>query len=238
MYGCELVLPENIEVMQKILVINASARGSKSKSRELTEVFIKQWKMINGEAVFNFRDLVISEIPFVTESWIEASSKKKDQRNENDNSILKISDIYIEEVKNADIIVLGSPMYNWSVPGTLKAYLDQIIRINETWKINPENPENPYNGLLGDKILFLFLTRGGTGYEKGEPHEHMNFQSTYLEAVFKLMGIHNIYTVTIDGVSLDTEKLRQNVEDAHQNIRNLITNMVHKNSKQSHESEQ
>lgn len=224
--------------MKKILVINASARSSKSKSRKLTEVFIKQWKMINGEAVFTFRDLAISEIPFVTESWIEASSKKKDQRNEHDNDILKISDVYIEEVKSADIIVLGSPMYNWSIPATLKAYLDQIIRVNETWKINPDDSANPYSGLLEDKILFLFLTRGGIGYVKGEPNEHMNFQSTYLDAVFKLMGIHNIHTVKIDGVSVDTEKLLQNVENAHENIRNLIANEVHKNSKQGHEIEQ
>lgn len=223
--------------MKKILVINASAKSSKSKSRELTEVFIKQWKMINGESLFSFRDLAISEIPFVTESWIEASSKKKDQRSEHDNDVLKISDVYIEEVKSADIIVLGSPMYNWSIPGILKAYLDQIIRVNETWKINNKDSRNPYSGLLEDKILFLFLTRGGTGYEKGEPNEHMNFQSTYLDAVFKLMGIHNIHTVTIDGVSLDTEKLRQNVENAHENIRNLIANEVHKNTKQGHESE-
>lgn len=224
--------------MKKILVINASARSSKSKSRELTEVFIKQWKITNGEAVFTFRDLAISEIPFVNESWIEASSKKKNQRNEHDNNILKISDLYIEEVKSADIIVLGSPMYNWSIPGTLKAYLDQIIRVNETWKINTDDSKKPYSGLLEDKILFLFLTRGGTGYGKGEPNEHMNFQSTYLDVVFKLMGIHNIHTVRIDGVSLDTQKLVQNVENAHENIRNLIANEVHKNTKQGHESEQ
>ncbi|MNQ17413.1 FMN-dependent NADH-azoreductase 1 [compost metagenome] len=224
--------------MKKILVINASARSSESKSRELTEVFIKQWKMINGEADINFRDLTISEVPFVTESWIEAASKKKEQRSEADNSALKISDVYIKELKNADIIVLGSPMYNWSVPAILKAYIDQIVRVNETWKFNHDHPTNPYKGLLEHKTLFLLLARGGTGYGKGESNEHMNFQNTYLELVFQLIGIHNIHTVAIDGVSVDPEKLCQRVETAHKTIKKIITNKVYKNIKPNYESQQ
>ncbi|MGE6355288.1 NAD(P)H-dependent oxidoreductase [Flavobacterium sp. NPDC079362] len=120
--------------------------------------FIKQCKMSNGEAVFTFRDLAISEIPFVTESWIEASSKKK-QRNEHDNDILKISDVYIEEVKSTDIIVLGSPMYNWSIPGTLKAYLDQIIRVNETWKINTDDSKKPLKQFVLKTFFFLIMSQ-------------------------------------------------------------------------------
>lgn len=224
--------------MKKILIINASARRSESKSRELTEVFIKQWKTINGEAVFSFRDLTISEVPYVTESWIEAASKKKDKRSEAENIALKVSDLYIKELKEADIIVLGSPMYNWSVPAILKAYIDQIVRVNETWKFNHDHPTNPYKGLLERKTLFLLLTCGGTGYGKGESNAHMNFQNTYLELVFQLIGIHNIHTVAIDGVSVDPEKLCQRVETAHQTIKNLIAGKVYKNIKPNYESQQ
>ncbi|MDW8848953.1 NAD(P)H-dependent oxidoreductase [Flavobacterium sp. MMLR14_040] len=224
--------------MKKILVINASARSSESKSRELTEVFVKQWKTINGEADISFRDLTISEVPYITESWIEAAAKKKEERSEADNNALKVSDVYIKELKDADIIVLGSPMYNWSVPGILKAYIDQIVRVNETWKFNHDHPTNPYKGLLEHKTLFLLLARGGTGYGKGEPNEHMNFQNTYLELVFQLIGIQNIHTVAIDGVSVDPEKLYQRIENAYQSIKNLIANKVYKNIKTNYESQQ
>lgn len=208
--------------MKKILIINASARTAESKSRGLTETFANLWNSTHGEASVKFRDLSTSEIPFVDESWIRASSKKKQERNDAENQALKHSDFYIQELKEADYIVLGSPMYNWSVPAVLKAYIDQIIRINETWRINPDDPENPYLGLLENKTVFLLLTRGGTGYEKGEPNEHMNFQSTYLEEVLRLIGISNIHTVAISGESMHRENLAENTALANKSIQSLI----------------
>jgi FMN-dependent NADH-azoreductase len=83
-------------------------------------------------------------------------------------------------------------MYNWSIPSALKAYIDQILRVNETWKFNPANMQNPYIGLLENKTLFLLLSRGAQGYKKGEYNEHMDFQSTYLKTVFNIIEISNI----------------------------------------------
>jgi FMN-dependent NADH-azoreductase len=208
--------------MKKLLVINSSPRSSKSKSRELTEVFLNHWKNLNKNTGITLRDLSLSDVPFVTEEWIEAGSKRKENRSKEENEVLKISDSYIAELKEADIIVLSSPMYNWSIPAVLKAYIDQIVRINETWKINRDHPDHPYIGLLENKTVVLLLSRGGTQYEKDEANEYMNFQSTYLKTIFKVIGISNIHMITVNGESMDQEKLKITLELSHKAVKDLI----------------
>ena len=143
--------------MKKVLVINSSARALRSHSRKLTEVFIDHWKSIHTEAIINFRELGNADVPHVNENWIAAAFKPAAARSEEEIDALKTSDTYIAELREADVIVLGSPMYNWSIPSALKAYIDQILRVNETWKFNPANMQNPYIVLLENKTLFLLL---------------------------------------------------------------------------------
>lgn len=208
--------------MKKVLVINSSARAQHSQSRKLTEIFVEHWKNIQADPVIRYRELGNTDVPHINQNWIAAAFKPKATRSEEEKEALKTSDVYISELGEADIIVIGSPMYNWSIPSTLKAYIDQILRVNETWKINPDDKQNPYIGLLENKTLFLFLTRGAQGYEKGEYNEHMNFQSNYLKTVFNIIGITNIHVIAINGASFDGEKFRESIETSHQKIKELI----------------
>ncbi|WPU93615.1 NAD(P)H-dependent oxidoreductase [Mucilaginibacter sabulilitoris] len=208
--------------MKKVLIINASARTLESKSRELTKVFVNQWNTIYEKPEIKYRELGNAPIAHISEAWIAATLKPVSDRSESENKVLAESNTYIAELKEANVIVLGSPMYNWSIPSALKAYIDQVFRVNETFRVNLSNPENPYVGLLENKTLFLLLSRGGQHYEKGEANAHLNFQSTYLKTVFDIMGIRNIYMIAIDGASLDKEKLKYSIEIAHQKVRNLI----------------
>jgi FMN-dependent NADH-azoreductase len=208
--------------MKKVLIINASARTLASQSRKLTNVFIDQWNDIYPNAAIRYRELGNTDVPHVNEGWIAAAFKPEALRTEEDIKALQTSDTYIAELQEADVIVLGTPMYNWSIPSTLKAYLDQVMRVNQTFKVNTADAQNPYIGLLENKTLFLLLARGNQGYENGGHNEHMNFQSTYLKTVFNIMGIRNIYTVAVNGTSLDKDELKKSVEAAHQDVRNLV----------------
>ncbi|WP_337965323.1 NAD(P)H-dependent oxidoreductase [uncultured Flavobacterium sp.] len=208
--------------MKKVLVVNSSARKQNSKSRKLTEVFTDHWKSIQNNALINYRDLGESHVPHINENWIAAAFKPENLRSLEEIEALKTSDEYIAELREADIIVIGAPMYNWSIPSSLKAYIDQVLRVNETWKLNPENMQNPYIGLLQNKTVFLLLSRGAQGYEKGEYNEHMNFQSNYLKTVFNIIGITNIHTVAVNGESFDSEKYQESINNSHQAIRDLI----------------
>ncbi|WP_264537434.1 FMN-dependent NADH-azoreductase [Flavobacterium sp. N1736] len=208
--------------MKNILVINSSARTLNSKSRNLTEVFVDHWENTQNNAIIRFRELGNNPVSHISENWIAGAFKPENTRSEDEKKALQESDIYIAELHQADIIVIGAPMYNWSIPSALKAYIDQVLRVNETWKLNPDNVENPYIGLLENKTVFLLLSRGSNGYEKGEFNEHMNFQSNYLKTVLNMMGIHNIHIVAVNGSSLDQEILKQTTENAHQKIKFLI----------------
>lgn len=208
--------------MKKVLVLNSSARKQNSKSRKLTEVFTEHWKSIQNNALINYRDLSESHVPHINENWIAAAFKPENLRSAHEIEALKTSDEYIAELREADVIVIGAPMYNWSIPSSLKAYIDQVLRVNETWKLNPENIKNPYIGLLQNKTVFLLLSRGAQGYEKGEYNEHMNFQSNYLKTVFNIIGITNIHTIAVNGESFDPEKYQESINNTHQAIRDLI----------------
>lgn len=208
--------------MKKVLVINSSARGLKSQSRKLTEVFVDHWTSIYGEPIITHRELGNTDVPHINEEWISAAFKPGEERTEGEREVLKKSDAYIAELWAADVIVIGAPMYNWSVPSSLKAYIDQVLRVNETWKLNPNNIQNPYIGLLENKTLFLLLSRGAQGYEKGEYNEHMNYQSNYLKTVFNIIGISDIHVIAINGSAFDPDKFEKSVEIAHQTIKGVL----------------
>lgn len=208
--------------MKKVLVVNSSARTLRSQSRKLTEVFVDHWESTHADSVISFRELGNVDVPHVNENWIAAAFKSETNRSEEEIEALKTSDVYISELKEADVIVLGSPMYNWSIPSSLKAYIDQVLRVNETWKLNPDDTLNPYIGLLENKILILLLSRGAQGYEKGGYNEHLNFQSNYLKTVFNIMGISNIHIVTINGTSSDVEGYSASINEAHENLIDLM----------------
>ena len=219
--------------MKKVLVINSSARALRSHSRKLTEVFIDHWKNTHINSIITCRELGNADVPHINENWIAAAFKPAAARSVEEVEALKISDTYIAELREADVIVLGSPMYNWSVPSALKAYIDQILRVNETWKFNSADIQNPYIGLLQNKTLFLLLSRGAQGYEKGGYNEHMDFQSDYLKTVFNIIGISNIHVIAVNGQSYDPEKFKRSVDTSHQDIRDLVELELNIDEKQS-----
>lgn len=201
-----------------MLIINASPRGNRSNSRCLTQLFGEKWLANNPDYTVHHREVGQEAIPHISEAWIAAAFKPAILRTLEDNDALKISNQLIGELKNADVIVLGSPMYNWSIPSALKAYLDQVIRVNETIEISATDPKTPYVGLLKNKRLYLLLSRGNEGYGNGQYYEHMNFQSAYLKTVFNIMGIHNINEIALNGEALGGELFEQSMKSVHSKI--------------------
>ncbi|MGE8553454.1 MAG: FMN-dependent NADH-azoreductase [Chryseobacterium jejuense] len=208
--------------LKNLLVINSSARFTGSQSRKLAETFINHWKEKYLNSNIHLRELRNQIIPHITEEWIVAAFKPLENRTQKDVKSLELSDEYIKELKDADTIVIASPMYNWSIPSSLKAYIDQVVRVNETWKRNPDNIQNPYIGLLENKEVVLLLTRGSQGYEQGNYNEHKDFQTNYLKWVFNVMGISEIHVINLDGEADDKENYSLAIHSAHQRIIDLI----------------
>nr|WP_315029039.1 NAD(P)H-dependent oxidoreductase [uncultured Chryseobacterium sp.] len=203
----------------KILIINASVRNERSYSRKLTQLFVENWKKKYPSDVFTYRETGIDSIPNIDERWIAVAFKKSTDRTEENKEALKLSDELVKELKEHDVYVIGTPMYNWSIPGGLKAYVDQIMRINETWKFRSGLPDGDYVGLLENKKAYILSTRGDTGYDENEKNGHTNFQTSYLKHILGIMGITD---TTI--FSLDNEEFGGEI---FENSKNEIFNAIH-----------
>lgn len=212
--------------MKNLLIINASPRGERSVTRNLTKLFVTNWMEANPDHTICHREVGREPIPHVSELWISAAFKPADLRTEEEINVLKTSDKYIAELKAADVIVLGTPMYNWSIPSVLKAYLDQVIRANETVTMRPDDPRNPYRGLLKDKKVYLLFSRGNAGYEKDEYYAHMNFQTEYLKTVFKIMGLTDIQEIALNGSAFDPEEYELSKRNVYHKIAEMAVTTV------------
>ena len=169
----------------KLLQIDSSARAG-SVTRRLTSKFADEWKQRHPAGEVIQRDLSTSSLPQITDDWnathIEPSKRSPSQRN-----YLATSDALIEEVLAADIIVIGAPMYNFAIPSSLKAWIDQIVRVGKTVAYGPQGPQ----GLLGNRKVIVITARGGA-YEKGTAREKFDFQEPYLRHVFGFVGLTDV----------------------------------------------
>lgn len=194
--------------MRTVLVISASPSHDDSYSRLLTEHFVHRCKQHSPNDIFIFRELGNVNIPHVDQHWVKAAFTPEKLRNCEDKQALSFSDELVKELQDADVIVIASPMHNLSVPSTLKAYIDQIIRMGVTTSLVPGNLGSPYVGRLPNKKAYLFLVRGGYGFGSGEVYEHIDFQEPYLKAVLQMLGVSDVISVTMNYTTMQ-EPLRQ-----------------------------
>jgi FMN-dependent NADH-azoreductase len=207
--------------MNKVLIINASVREEKSHSRKLTQIFTENWQKKHPEDLFTHREVGLNIIPPIKENWIASAFIKPVDRTEQNQKGVELSDELVKELKENDIYVIGTPMYNWSIPSGLKAYIDQIMRINETWRFRSGEPDGDYVGLLKNKKIFILSSRGDTGYGEKEKNENMNFQTTYLKFIFGIMGVQDTTTISLDNEEFGGEIFEKSKQTIYKKI-NLI----------------
>lgn len=169
----------------KLLQVDSSARDS-SVSRRLTARFAEEWKKNHPHGRVIHRDLASTKLPLITDDWgatyLEGAKLTAAQR-----SYLSTSDELIEELQAADTVVIGAPMYNFSISSPLKAWIDQIVRLGKTVAYGPSGPQ----GLLAGKKVVVITSRGGA-YEKGTAREASDFQEPYLRHVLGFVGLTDV----------------------------------------------
>lgn len=204
--------------MRKVLIINSSLREHTSHSRALTKLFVEVWSKNYPNDTYIYREVGLKPIPHITQEWITASFTKVEDRTEANQKPLHLSNILLNELKEADIYVIGVPMYNWSIPSGLKAYIDHIMRINETWKFRSGEPDGDYVGLLHNKKLFILSSRGDNGYSEGEHNAHRNFQTSYLKSIFNIIGVQDVKVISLDNEEYGGELFARSREEIHNQI--------------------
>ncbi len=179
--------------MAHLLRLDASARRSGSVSRDLTDRIVARF---GADVAITTRDLATG-VPQIDEAWLGANFTPADERSPDQRAALAISDELIAELKAADILVIGLPIYNFAVPAALKAWIDQVARAGLTFRYTEEGPR----GLLEGKRAIVAVASGGT-----EPGSSADFATGYVRHMLGFIGITEVEFVAADRLMMDADQ--------------------------------
>jgi FMN-dependent NADH-azoreductase len=181
---------------KRILRLDASANPGQSGSRALGDQLLERITELYPEIEVRDRDLNVGA-EFIDSDWITANFSTAENRDIVARQRLAYSDELIAELQWADHILLTTPMYNFSVPATLKAWIDQVCRAGVTFRYTADGPE----GLLAGKRADIVITTGGAPLESP-----VDFVSGYLRQVFAFVGITEINIIGADRTNMDSDE--------------------------------
>ena len=202
--------------MSTLLYINSSIRKQGSISRMISRELVDEWQTAHPDGVVIERDLAIDPAPHLTEQVLGAVFTPEAQRSPAQSHDLEKADAMIAEILAADVIVIGAPMYNFSVSSSLKAWIDYVARAGVTFRYTEKGPV----GLLAGKKVYVFTARGGV-YTSG-PASAMDFQETYLRAVLGFIGLTDVTFIHSEGLGMGEAAVAAALAGSRSTIRQLM----------------
>ena len=203
-----------------VLHIESSPRGSQSHSRQVADTLVQTLQSDKGASV-TFRDLNHPSIPHVSQAWVDASLYNRftgAPLSAEEQETLSLSHTLIAELKAADVIVLGVPMYNFGIPSSAKAWIDHISVMGETFQYGANGPE----GMLSGKKVIAISARGGGGYSEGGPYNAANSVDRYLQAIFGFLGLTDVTVIPVEYTARGEEAIKKSVEQAHATFKEIV----------------
>jgi FMN-dependent NADH-azoreductase len=182
--------------MSTLLKLDSSPMGDHSISRKLTAKFAEIWLQTHPEGTVIERDLTTLNLPVVDALWASAAHTPEPSRNAAQARALAASESLINDLEQADEYVFGVPMHNFSIPATLKLWIDQIVRAGKTFSYGETGPK----GLLTGKKATLLLASGGE-YGKGSAMASFDFVTPYLQKVLGFIGITDVTIIAASGTA-------------------------------------
>jgi FMN-dependent NADH-azoreductase len=190
--------------MTTLLRIDSSPIPSEASfSRQLTAEFVRNWQQSHPDGTVVSRDLAATRLLPITAEWIGAVYTPETSLAPRQVETLKTSDELIAELQAADEYVIGVSMHNFSIPSSLKLWIDQVARIGKTFAYENGKPV----GLLRNKKATFLVASGGV-YEQGSPMAAMNFVEPYLRSMFGFIGVTDVTFINAGG----TARLQYGVE--------------------------
>lgn len=195
--------------MKKLLQINSSIYSTGGQSSQLAGQFVAAWRKANPGANVTLRDLAKEPVPHLDAARFGAFIATAEARTPEQSAIADYSDALIAELKAADVIVLGLPLYNFGLPSTLKAYFDHIGRAGHTFKYTDKGPV----GLLSGKKAYVFAARGGM--YQGTARDT---QTAYVRDFLGFIGISDVEFVYAEGLAISEESKNASIAQALRRI--------------------
>lgn len=179
--------------MKKILQIISSPRGEASYSVKLTKAIVDQLLATYPDSTVKTVDLVQKNFPHLEEAHLTSFFTPAENHTEKDKAAIRHSDTAIRDIMEADILVIGAPMWNFSIPSSLKAWIDHIVRRGVTFSYSEKGPE----GLIKGKKVYVALATGGV-YSEG-PMKEYDYVMPYLRFMLGFIGLTDVSFVRVEG---------------------------------------
>lgn len=195
--------------MKTLLQINSSIFSSGGQSSQLADQFVAAWRSHHPDARVVFRDLAQAPLPHLDAQRVTAFFTASEARTPEQQAFAAESDTLIDEIKQAEILVIGLPMYNFGIPSTLKSYFDHIARAGITFRYTAHGPE----GLLTGKKAYVFATRGGL--YAGTP---LDSQTGYIRNFLGFLGIADVQFVYAEGLNMGEASKEAALAEAQQRL--------------------
>jgi FMN-dependent NADH-azoreductase len=207
--------------MSTLLHVDSSVRAANnpnpdhdSISKNIALRFVDTWKQNRPEDEYIYRDVGVNPPDFITQDWIGAVFTPEENRTPAQKERLALSDKLIAEVAAADVILISSPMYNYGMPAQLKAWFDQIVRINKTFDFDLSRGDFPLRPLLSGKTLITVTSSGEFGFEKGGIRENSGHLAPHLRTLSKYLGVDTMYEIVSEYQEFGDERHRMSVANA------------------------
>jgi len=199
--------------MKTLLQIRSSIFVDNGQSTQLANRFIEKWRAANPAGQVIVRDLALEPVPHIDAARFGAFLAKPGEHTAAQAEVVRESDALIDELKRADVVVLGLPMYNFGIPSTLKAYFDHIARAGVTFKYTQNGPV----GLLTGKEVYVFAARGGL--YAGTPKDT---QTAYMREFLGFLGMSAVEFVYAEGLAVSPKSKAQSIGSAHAQVDRLF----------------
>lgn len=200
--------------MTTLLHINASARNGRSLSRKLSGAFIDAWRALEPGAQIITRDVGAHPPPIITEEWIAAVFAAQETITPAQREQLRLSDDLIDELDRADLIVIGTPMYNYGMPASLKSWFDKVIRINKTFTFDLARGDFPLEPIMRGKKLVILSAHGEFGFGPGGVREKMNHLETHIRTCAHYLGVEESHAISISYQEFGDARHEASIADA------------------------
>jgi FMN-dependent NADH-azoreductase len=200
--------------MTTLLQINASIHNGNGQSSQLANQFVAGFHQRRPDAKIAVRDVAAAApVPHLTAERFGAFITKPEDRSVAQRAVVTYSDTLIDELKQADVIVLGLPMYNFGVPSQLKAYFDHVARVGVTFKYTEKGPV----GLLTGKKVYVFAARGGL-----YAGTTMDTQTSYVRDFLRFLGMTDVEFIYAEGLAISPESKEAGLAKAVAEIARLV----------------
>lgn len=215
--------------MPTLLRIDASARQTRSLTRMMSDHFLRTWYQLAADVNVIERDVGLHPPAPISENWIDAAFTSVDQRTSEQMAELETSDRLIAEIDRSDIILMATPMYNYGLPAALKAWVDQVVRVDKTFTFDLSRGDRPLEPIFSGKTLVILTATGEFGFGAGGINADADHLVRHIRTISKYLGAESLHHIGIEYQEFADHRFEKSKADALTSVELLAAELANHN---------